>query len=336
MGSMSYPEFPRQLKIEPVYGCNRKCAFCSLSNEGDELVFMNERTFDRILSACEDGVVKQVGVSIHGEPTMHPMYIEWVKALREKLPNARILTFTNGYRFEQEGDLGYLSDMLDAGATHIHVDLYDSTVAGIFLSGVRAFEGRAHVANGYEENVWTSTHKKLISYLPIRQALMLDTQTQREFNTQGGATKYENWMKYGLNPANLPALKTCKELNKYLTITAEGYGKICCADGSRSLYLGNVNEMSIREMWTSEKADMIRYALHRGRRDLIPSCYTCDRPSFRDALWPHWGKQYPLTEIRAMLVRELRGAPDFMRNMRKLNEDFPITAEPLASYIKRP
>lgn len=306
MSTMTYPDFPRQLKIEPVYGCDRKCAFCSLSNEDAEPVFMSDETFENILKDCDPSHVKQIGVSIHGEPTMHPKYLEMLARLREKLPKARILTFTNGYQFKT--DLSFLGKMLDAGASHIHVDLYDKEAERVFYAGIEPFESRAHVANGYIENVWTSKHKTLISYLPVQQALFVDTKIQREFNTQGGATKYANWKTFGKDASAFPVLKTCKELNKYLTITAEGYGKICCADGSRSMYLGNVNEMSIAEMWTSEKADMIRYALHRGRRDLIPSCYACDRPSFRDALWPHWGKVYALDDIRRMLKENFRRA----------------------------
>lgn len=331
MGTISYPDFPRQVKIEPVYGCDRKCAFCSLSNEDAEPIYMSEETFTRVLNEVTPERVKQIGVSIHGEPTMHPQYLDMIARIRDKLPTARILTFTNGYRFKR--DLTFLGAMLDAGASHIHVDLYDKATEKVFYEGIEAYAGRAHIANGYIENVWTSSHKTLISYLPIKQALFEDTQVQREFNTQGGATKFSNWKKFGKDTSVFPVLKTCKELNKYLTITAEGYGKICCADGSRSLYLGNVKDMSMAEMWTSEKADMIRYALHRGRRDLIPACYACDRPSFRDALWPHWGKAYALEEIRAMVIKNFRCPKDFMRNIQDLDEEAPITREPLAGLL---
>ncbi len=336
MGTMAYPDYPRQIKIEPVYGCNRSCAFCSLHNEENEIHYMEEALFfDKIAPSFIDGVVKQVGFSIHGEPTLHPSYLEFIKETRRRLPNAVIITFTNGYQIERRKDLSFIREMFEAGVSHVHLDLYAKSTEALYEEADKSalLQINVVISDCYEESVLSSKAKRLLSVAHPSQANLSDPVTIRHFDTQGGSTKYENWDRYGVDKSALPVFRTCKELNKYITLTYEGKAKICCADGSRSLYVGDIKEETLEQIWKGEKADMIRYALHRGRRDIVPACYSCARLSFRDALWPHWGKTYPLEEIRFMIADNFLYPKPFMSNMAKLNEDKLIKEEPLASFL---
>lgn len=333
MATIKYPAFPRQVRLEPVHGCFLNCSFCPLSGEENrEITLMTEELFSKILDEITENQVSQVSFGLHGEPTMHPSLVDWIRRTRRNLPKAKINMLTNGFIIEESQNCEPINELFEAGCSGIVLDLYGKKIDELFEA--HKAEITAHIADSSEENIWSSKHKQLLSVNHPITANFNEEHNVRTFDTQGGSVKYDRWKKFGVDVSALPVFQTCKELNKYIAIRANGKVKVCCSDGSNAFPLGDINKQTIKEVWQSEKADMVRYALHRGRRDIIPACYSCTRRSFRDGLWPHWGKIYLLEEIRDKILREAELSSDFMRNMRALNADFPIQAEPLKTLVQ--
>jgi len=334
-GMHVYAEYPRFIKIEPVHGCNRACDFCTLRNKKKEGIHLLDYDVyaKEFLPSVDKEKVKQFSFALHGEPTLHPKILEIVKDTKEAFPKANLLMITNGDIFiHKNNSFELLLQLFDAGLTSVQLDLYDD------LSEEKGFELlRKHkedfysrsilVKNYYEEKctMWSSAKStKELYFVTESGGINTKNSNTRIFDTQGTSVPFEVWEKYGLNLESFPRLATCKELNKYMAIQWNGVVKVCCSDGSGISHIGNAFERRLEELWTSEKADRIRHALSNGRRDIVPCCYACSRRSFRDGLWPHFGKEYDLIETASILAEDIVSDSTYSENLRSLHSKYPI------------
>lgn len=331
-GTMLWPIFPKKIIIEPVYGCDKKCGFCSLASIDDShnIKCMTEELFyNRILEPLKIEKLNVINLSGIGEPTMHPLYFDFVSAFHKTFPSASIKTYTNGYLFRQAGDLSALQKMMDAGLSLILIDCYDKQTLDIVEKDKEKFG----IVNCYDENVFSNSSKTVVAYNPPDQALFVNCTQIRRPDTQGGLLPFENWERYKIDGSIFPVMKRCNKATKSMHIMYDGHVNMCCADNSRSFWMGTLNEQSPREIWQSKDFDMVRYAMFRGWRNLIPTCWTCDRRSFRVGLYPHAGGEYTQNEIMTMAKERFTPIPEFVRNIRMFDEKFHITNPLLRSMI---
>ncbi len=72
-------------------------------------------------------------------------------------------------------------------------------------------------------------------------------------------------------------VKGCSTPLTTFNIMSNGDVILCCNDFSNKLILGNVNDLSIREIWNSEKYQEIREMLYKGEYKKISGCSTCSK-----------------------------------------------------------
>ncbi len=342
-GLHSYPVFPPMLRLEPVGGCNRHCSFCGIA-QMDTITKMSFRTYDDILANAVDhtDVLKTVGYALHGEPTLHPSLPLFISDMRSILPKAKLMVTTNGDVLLKRPTLDGFEEILEAGADYITLDLYDKEVKEKFEEAAvksTTFGAKFDILSMYDDNAnqfkLGKPKRPCIIAIDDTEGFNTGDTKHREFNTQGGGVDIEQWRSAGLDIATLPILKVCSEPLRHLAIHSNGDCSPCCADGSQSTIVGNVNTDTIEAIWQSEKMNRIRHALKNGRRDAIPSCYACNRTSFRDGLWPYVGPSFDITETARILAEDARLYPRYLRNMTQLNATYPLKNRYLRSRFEK-
>ncbi|GAG32041.1 unnamed protein product, partial [marine sediment metagenome] len=191
----------------------------------------------------------------------------------------------------------------DAGLNNLYADLYTKETKWEFLhtlegSGLEDIE----IINIYKSNdsPWGyrgSKHRKIF----LSDETIADSRSQRrsrQLNNFGGNVPYEVWSKYINTQLNdFPVMRKCIEPFKSLTIDYQGNIFLCCMDLYKSLIMGNVHDDTIENIWNNELFMKIRFVLNKGRRDLIPTCYFCDRITYRVGLYGYFGRKYSLLEV---------------------------------------
>ena len=80
-----------------------------------------------------------------------------------------------------------------------------------------------------------------------------------------------------LHPFGLTSRVRCYRFNRCAYILYNGDLIPCCADWSRSMVLGNVKEMSLKDIWHGEKLNAIRKSFLTGDRNMLPEiCQKCE------------------------------------------------------------
>jgi hypothetical protein len=289
------------IMLEPVYGCNRRCSFCAC--DFTQMHLMNEEVFGAILDNITEET-KRMTWNLCGESTLHPKLIEMVRMAKKKAPKAAFDIITNGdVKVTRKRSLEYFEALIDAGMNLIHYDVYDTEDIPIVKEMLASYTGNKFEVRAFEDgegSFWGQNGKKpVIVWMPAQFNVNRPNKVHIRFNTQAGCTPYNTWKENGVDGKKFPLRKTCKEVLKYSVIGWDGKYILCCADHGRPTDYGNILTLSIKDYWESRKRRMVQLALDAGRRDLVPSCYYCDKLSFRDGLYP-----YPYTD--SMSVSTIR------------------------------
>ena len=75
----------------------------------------------------------------------------------------------------------------------------------------------------------------------------------------------------------LKIIRGCSTPLTTFNIMYNGDVILCCNDFSNKLILGNVNVLSINEIWNSKKYQKIREMLYNGEYKKISGCRTCSK-----------------------------------------------------------
>jgi len=275
-------KIPPIIQIEPTNYCNLNCLCCSVSRSSRKKGYIGFDLFKKIIDDASQIGVKQVDFFLHGEPLLHPRFIEMVTYIKTK--KLRVNITTNGTLFEKEKTeellhsgvnsndlvlfsiLGYskeVHEMVQKGVNHEKVvnnirymlelrkklNLDGPKIEVVFY----ATPENEHEKNKYEE-FW----RGVVDGVNVYRA----SQSFREANKQ----------EVKIPPRN----KSCWLLWKRMCIFWNGNVTICCSDVNEEYILGNLNKQSIREIWNNEKMLSLK-KLHKKRKfQEIPLCSHCD------------------------------------------------------------
>ncbi|MGD9210724.1 MAG: radical SAM protein, partial [Desulfobacteraceae bacterium] len=120
-------EAPNGVQVEMVEGCPLRCDFCGINGiRGDKRTYkyMTLETAEHI--AQEMAGLKwtsRLEFAMHGEPTMHPNYLEILKIFRKHLPKNHMLLLTNGANI-RVGASEKLLAIFETGVNCIGIDRY--------------------------------------------------------------------------------------------------------------------------------------------------------------------------------------------------------------------
>ena len=292
--------FPIYIKFEATRGCNRHCEFCGIMRHDDDPQFLNPDVFYKVLKEISTEYVKRVDFGMDGEVLLNDKVLEYVPMVRQKMQDVQMSIVSNvDVLVYKDKSFKRLINLFESGLNNYQADLYDEVTKEKFYELCRENREKfkkldVKIINYYNSHVtpWTfrgNKHRTII-ICDESKGFNLQKVKTRQFYASSGMLPDKIIMKYGVDLSSLPLLSKCKEPMKYCAIGNDGRTFICCSDQGRTISSGNVLNNTIKEIWRGERIQKIRYALSAGRRDLITSCYFCNRYSFRVGLYPYWGK----------------------------------------------
>ena len=331
MASLLFRDFPFHIRIEATQGCTRNCEFCGIQSVPKKIILMNKDTFNVIVGQLNNSV-RRVDFALHGEPLMNPQIIYFVKTLREQFPRLQISILSNtDILVYKEKSLKLLEELFKAGLNFYHADTYDIRTHNRFLKLLterkiilRSQGIRGYKFNDYNSNAWNYKGPKTKIILLCDESNVLNNQRKitRRLHNWGGNMDYSLWSKYGFKLSDFPMQKRCIEPFKCFPISATGKIMLCCVDWCKTFILGNIFDNNLNELWFSESLNKVRFALYNKRRDLIPSCYFCNKLSFRVGLYPYEGPKYKEKELKKYFQEKVNLSEPMKQlfKMKEINE----------------
>ena len=232
---------------------------------------MSMETYHKIF---QSGIPCAIKLNWRGEPTLHKDLIEMIVYAKEKGVQ-EVLLNTNGLLLDRDMSLALADAGLDwliisvDGATK---ETYESIRLGgdwetLFNNITRIHMIYSRIkkhpkvrlqickqpANEHEISLWKETFSWFSDNLRIGKL----------FNPQGEA----NW--------KIKQPKKCKQLWQRLVIDWQGNIHPCCSDFNGRFILGNIKDMTIKEVWHSYRMNYFRYSLSHFGRSKTSLCQNC-------------------------------------------------------------
>lgn len=260
--------------MEPVFGCNKSCAFCGLQRlQKREVKFMPLHVAHKIgdeLCAFTAKSIK-VGLGMTGEPTLHPDLVRLLDRVGSIRTKQQTLMITNGIQFIKNPRL--VLDILDR-IDYIIVDLYHDSPCQEIVDAIMSNTSRGvNVVDYYAQWVGKvsvfANHKR-----KIRNTVIL----MDDVSVRTGEVRSRTIHNFGGNAPGMVAnpigscKKVCVQPLKEIAIRWDGTIPICCLDMGNMFPMGHVGD-GLQAVWESKVAESARRMLRRGFRSFSPCCY---------------------------------------------------------------
>ena len=250
---------PSLVEISDSGTCNRVCGFCPRS----DLNYKNIKKFiseDLHQSICRQlskyeycGMLKYSGFS---EPLLNKQIYHNISVARSYLPNCIIELNTNGDVLNKKR----LQKLFDSGLSTILISVYD---------GKEDEEKFIKLCNslGLKEEQFLIRNR----YLPSEQNFGLN------LSNRGGMLKDAM---HSIKPLEKSLSRPCYYPSYNFFVDYNGDVLMCCHEWGKKNILGNLNNQSFYDIWTSQLAKLSRKSLVKGNRNFSP-CDVCDVDGMR-------------------------------------------------------
>lgn len=291
---------PYCIQIEPVEGCNRRCWFCGLltlpGDRQEGVNFVKPELLTKVFTELNDWLPKiRVEINLHGEPTMHPQFMECLLAMRQAMPSCCLILQTNTDLWKDEART-YISRLFRSGLTTLvlnayHPGRYDwwkDELSRLQLPYVDYYWDNPKQA---AYNLYVPPHKQRIFLLDDlgkinsnEPGAVSQHPNKRLHNSAGSSIERVIEKKTGRKFKTMPLSNKCSKVFREIVMGYDGKVSVCCLDWHDVSVIGDANTTNIRDIWNSERYWAIRQLLFRKRRDLLLPCNTCSDPTVRTGL----------------------------------------------------
>lgn len=316
--NLTVAETPYQILIETAGVCNRKCGFCGIKKNNNGV--MDFDLYKKIIDDITDARILQL--SHIGEPLLQPRLLDMIKYARGKHPRCQINIISNfdiiatnqcpGIHTPFPGNT-YLLEMFSSGLNNYIVDFYSEVVKQKFISIVQSEKTNLtsmgvdivdFCKTKYSPHTYNGDKKKAIVYMDkihneeSHSGFEKNKSNRVKLHSWAGMLSEANMEKFiGTFIEDFPKRKVCIAPLRHMAINWEGHIELCCVSVGATERFLNIKDISVNEAWQSKQLNAVRFALKQGRRDLIPTCFFCDRMSFRTGLYGYAGETFSLDEL---------------------------------------
>lgn len=277
--------------IEITNACNLRCSFCPSPELSGQRTWMKLPLFEKTLDQL-NGLVKEVYFHVLGEPLLHPLLNDFLKACASR--EMRVNLTTNGVLIKDRASTLQASTALRQINFSLHAlqEIPDPQQAADALNAIIAFtrttaERRPDIfinlrlwnngAQSVQEKNWNAR---------IHQRLC------KEFNCHVDPAAFDAGKKIELGgrmcihqekqfewPADVARSTvrdrgTCQALKTHCAILVDGRIVACCLDYRGDLTLGYVEKDGIQAALSSDRAQAIRTGFNQNRL-VEPFCQQC-------------------------------------------------------------
>lgn len=272
---------PLSLQIEPTNHCNINCICCSRDSMSRERGFMDMGLFRKIIDDSADCGIRRIHLYLHGEPFMHPRLEEMIRYAKGR--GLGITIATNGTMLDGPRAEAVLSSGMNK-ADHILFSVlgYSKQVHESIMRGVRHEE--------VLDNLFTllELRRKRRARGPVLEVvfyLMQENESEGDLFNVYWRQFVDHVRIEGIShqfaaseslSSSLPVRKkTCTHLWQRMTVFWNGDVTSCIADVNGVHVFGNLENETIKEMWSKPYIMTIRQN-HSSKKFCESLCYNCD------------------------------------------------------------
>ena len=239
--------FPRIFTIEINSHCNRACIYCPNVHSPHPVKLIDPNVFFKIVMRLKEidyrGVVDFIFFS---EPTLHPKLADYIRHVKQEVPNCITRISTNGDLLTSDST----RKLIGAGLDRIYVMRHNPTPAG-WVERINALDRE-----------WRGVFVKM----DIDQV-----EAEVGLNDYGGSVKVNRV----LSPLRLKdGSPHCRVHEHIGQIDINGDWLLCCTDYGKTLKFGNLIEDEIMDIWKRSFFVQLRTELRSGKARL-PKCQAC-------------------------------------------------------------
>ena len=238
------------VEIETINRCNGTCSFCPANKNTEVRPYakMTDEMFYSIVAQLKALNYKGlVGLSSNNEPFLDNRIIDFAKHVRQELPEAEVVLYTNGTLLTLEKFLDIMPSL-------------NQMVIDNYSDDLKLFD---NVKEIHEHTLKDRTYYEKVEIHIRKQTEVLSTRAGQSPNNKKQKTLDVS--------CTLPYLR--------MTIRPDGKISLCCNDAQGKLTLGDLEKQSLVEIWRSETYKGIRQNLRNGRK-FIPLCEFCDHTTY--------------------------------------------------------
>jgi radical SAM protein with 4Fe4S-binding SPASM domain len=241
--------------------------------------------FKGIIDDASDVGVKRVRLFVNGEPMLHPQIVDMIGYIKSK--GLSLTLHTNGMAFNREMSEAILRSGV-TWADHITFSIMGSSKqvhekimrkADFDLITENLF-GFIRLRNEFTVNgpvIQTIFHT--MPENEHEEANYLQYWRGRADHARLGGRISRSFSEHGKEIQDIePREKSCPYLWEMMTIFWNGDVSMCPQDVDGDRVLGNLGELSIKELWNHDQLQSIRMIHIEERFHEFPFCFRCDLP----------------------------------------------------------
>jgi hypothetical protein len=275
---------PHEIDIEVTSSCDADCIMCPRKAIRRKVGPMDLNLFKKIIDEAVALDVQELHLNGYGEISVLKNYQEYISYIRQKSRSIKINVNTNGMRMTEEKARFYVESRVNTvnvtidGATaetyesirrHLKLDVVEGNVKRLIQIRDESRKKYPLVTvnmigmpqNLHEAELFLAKWKGVADRVGI-SGLMSRIGSV-------GFVKIEN-KKWEQTP--------CFLLWREMPIWSDGTVALCCDDWDGRASQGNLNNSTIKEIWTSRKRAGLRKVHLEGKAAKIPLCAGCKQP----------------------------------------------------------
>lgn len=274
-------EYPLLVDAELASICNLKCPMCyTITDEFKEKVNAKLMDFDLFKKIVDEisGNVSALRLSLRGEPTIHPKFIECVKyAKNNGIKEVSLLT--NGSKLTDD----FFKKIMEAGVDwiSISIDGLDNVYEGI-RKPLKFKDTLQKIINIKEIKSKHNSHKPVIKVQSVWPAIR-DTHEAyyNTFNPYVDLIAFNPLIDYLGKDTDIDYEDnfSCPQHYQRLVIGADGFAMMCSNDEEGTVIVGDANIQSVYDIWHGKILNTIREQQKKRNGFMeIPVCRKCYLP----------------------------------------------------------
>lgn len=282
--------FPLHLDIEVTGRCNLMCTHCVRHSRRTDIGDMDMGLFRRIIDEGAEYGLPSIIPHWLGESFLHPQLIEMIQyAKAKRIMDVRINT--NCTLLDEKTIENIFNSGLDTIVCSIdaaEADTYNRIKVGSdfdlihgnvsSLAGLRNSRGLPKPRIIVQMIDMKRNHEELTAFIDYWR-VRADIVRVATYQSPDGRPNDRNRVR------NAPeSIFPCPQLWQRLTIAWDGTVYSCLGDNACRDPLGNVREISLYDIWHSEKMSRLRELHSRYEADDIDKCLHCDLNKIPDAV----------------------------------------------------
>jgi radical SAM protein with 4Fe4S-binding SPASM domain len=285
--------FPFSFGIEVTNYCNLRCPMCPREIADRGYGLMEWDLFCKLADEAAGHPHRVIMPQGFGESFIHPRFREMIHYLHERGVHPTMV-ITNGTMLNEANIAALIDSQVDL--VNISLDGTDKAVYEAIRKNATYEKVVANVRTLFEER---KRRGAMLPHVILRMIKMEETEDDVErfealwgpYLQEGDEIAFSNYQTWNgsvadkrveepvgarLQRESTPEKKApCRMLYKTGQVYFDGRMTPCCYDYDCTMEIGNVNEASVEEIWTGERARHFRRLHEEGRADEIPICRGC-------------------------------------------------------------